>query len=347
MGVAKKLGWSVALTVLFSALSLLVAASKNSKGGYDYDKSLVVVLAEFAKLGLALITTAWMIARGTLKLQSVALRGSIRYCIPAIIYAVQNNLTLVAMGYLDAPTFQLFNNMKILSTGVAFWLFLKKELSRLQWLALCLLTIGMVTTQIEECKPGAEVSASAGMGKIMAGFLVSAGISGLSAFAGVYNEYLLKNSNEPISVQNLKLYIFSSALALVLYLGGWNRDGREATDSSVFAGFNIFVWMTVCVWSLVGLAVSAIMKYADNIVKLHAASASILLTAVISALALDFHLTLPFTLGFFTAVISVVLYYSPEAKPNGEGRKGKEGGEGRGTATSKESLEQSKKEDNV
>ena len=50
--------------------------------------------------------------------------------------------------HLGASTFQITNNLKVLSTGIFMYVFLNRKLSWLQWKALIILAIGCMVTQL-------------------------------------------------------------------------------------------------------------------------------------------------------------------------------------------------------
>jgi UDP-sugar transporter A1/2/3 len=47
-------------------------------------------------------------------------RTTLLYAVPALIYALQNNLVFVALSYVDPTTYQILVNLKILTTGKIF-----------------------------------------------------------------------------------------------------------------------------------------------------------------------------------------------------------------------------------
>jgi UDP-sugar transporter A1/2/3 len=65
--------------------------------------------------------------------------------VPSLLYTVQNNLLYFALSHLDAATFQVGYQVKILTTAVFSVLMLGKGLSKLQWFSLVILTIGILT----------------------------------------------------------------------------------------------------------------------------------------------------------------------------------------------------------
>ena len=101
-----------------------------------------------------------------------------------LIYAVQKNIQLLTLKYLDPSTYQVVNNLKIPATGVLYKVFLKRELQRLQWLASFLLTVGSIVSQISCNETGDEQ-------RVALGYVLAVTSACLSALAGVVTEKLL------------------------------------------------------------------------------------------------------------------------------------------------------------
>ncbi|KAH8048297.1 pyrimidine nucleotide-sugar transmembrane transporter [Aureococcus anophagefferens] len=68
--------------------------------------------------------------------------------VPGVAYQVLNNLNFVTLYYVDAPTFQILGNLKIVATGLAGRYLLKRKLDTGRWLALVLLTLGAASSQV-------------------------------------------------------------------------------------------------------------------------------------------------------------------------------------------------------
>lgn len=56
----------------------------------------------------------------------------------------------LTLQYVDPATYQIMGNLKIVTTGLLFRLFLRRRLSPLQWIALTLLMIGAATSQVRQ-----------------------------------------------------------------------------------------------------------------------------------------------------------------------------------------------------
>ena len=110
------------------------------------------------------------------------------YAIPAIMYTIQNNLVYVAMSMLDPPTFQLWACWKLIPAGLFARCMLGQRLSRVQWVALVLLALGMATTKLTARAGHSTWRQTQGIGVL----LVNGCLSGAS---GVTNEYLIKLSD--------------------------------------------------------------------------------------------------------------------------------------------------------
>ena len=114
---------------------------------------------------------------------------------------------------------------------------------------------------VQEIKTATELELSnKGLGKLDA--IVMAVLSGA---AGVYTELIMKKRPQRnVNVQNVYLYMFGvifNIFAIFLY------DYDAVFGNGFFHGYNGVVCVMIVNHALSGIAVSLVMKYADNIVK--------------------------------------------------------------------------------
>lgn len=297
------------LTALTSAQGLLTAASKTG-GGYAYDFATVPFLAELTKLGIS-----WAL----LSRQRAADPGSVRitrdaktvalFIVPSIIYMFHNNVQFFFLKYVDPATYQILGNLKIVTTGLLLRVALRRQLSRLQWLALLLLMAGAATSQINtDCSKGTVQSV---LHAPVMGYIYGCVSALLSAVAAVYTEWVLKKNNDTLYWQNMLLYGFGAAFNFLNLAHSKAGSGRSWY---LFEGYNGITWLVVANLAFSGLLVSWVMKFADSICKVYATSLAMLLTTLVSIARFGTQPTLQMGLGILVASVSVVLYYVPPAQ---------------------------------
>ncbi|KAJ8498738.1 hypothetical protein OPV22_009290 [Ensete ventricosum] len=297
---------TIALTLLTSSQAILIVWSKRA-GKYDYSVTTANFSVEALKctLSLAALVRIWkshgVTADNTL---STSFEEVNVYPIPAILYLIKNLLQYYIFAYVDAPAYQILKNLNIISTGVLYRIILKKKLSKIQWAAFILLCAGCTTAQLNSTSD--RVLQTPVQGWVMA--IVMALLSG---FAGVYTEAIIKKRpSRNINVQNFWLYVFGMIFNLVAIC---IQDYDEVMNKGFFHGYSFITVCMVLNHALSGIAVSMVMKYADNIVKVYSTSVAMLLTAVVSVFLFGFHLSLAFFLG--SMVVSVSVYLHSIGKP--------------------------------
>ncbi|KDQ60984.1 hypothetical protein JAAARDRAFT_151931 [Jaapia argillacea MUCL 33604] len=245
--------------------------------------------------------------------------------IPSILYVIQNNLQYVAASNLDAATFQVSYQMKILTTAAFSVMLLRKKLSPVKWFALLLLAVGVGIVQIQSGAGKASSSSSHEM-QPMKGFMAVAAACMTSGLAGVYFEMVLKNSQGDLWVRNVQLSLFSLLPALVPIVFQTASTPGEAVVAAgqgttfvtrLFANFGPWAWATVIVQVLGGLITALVIKYSDNILKGFATSLSIVISFLASVALFDFRITFAFTIGSTVVLAATWLYNQPDSTGKG------------------------------
>lgn len=290
---------TLALTILTSSQAILIVWSKRA-GKYEYSVTTANFLVETLKcaLSLAALAKIWNNEGVTEDNRlSTTLEEVIVYPIPAVLYLIKNLLQYYIFAYVDAPGYQILKNLNIISTGVLYRIILKKRLSEIQWAAFILLCAGCTTAQLNS-------NSDHVLQTPLQGWVMAIVMALLSGFAGVYTEAIIKKRPQRnINVQNFYLYVFGmifNAVAIVI------QDFDEVANKGFFHGYSFITVLMIVNHALSGIAVSMVMKYADNIVKVYSTSVAMCLTAIISVFLFGFHLSLAFFLG--TIVVSVSVY---------------------------------------
>ena len=297
---------TLALTVLTSSQGLLIAASKKNGISYGYAVTSANCTVEAVKLllSLAFVAQAWA-AEGVTEENTlrISLPELARYPVPAALYLAKNLLQYYVLLYTDAPSYQILKNLNIVSTGILYRLFLQKELSNLQWSALTLLALGCTVAQLSD-------SSDAVLTTPAAGIAIAVAMAILSGFAGVYTELILKSggAKRNVNAQNVYLYAFG-VLFNVFAIFAYDYDA--VIRRGYFHGYTFLVAVMIANHAASGIAVSLVMKFANNIVKVYSTSVAMILTTLVSIPLFGFELTVPFVLG--TAVVSVATFLHYES----------------------------------
>ena len=143
---------------------LLTTASKRA-GQYQYNTATVPLLAEGLKFLISSSILRHQVSQrsGTTVQITRGLRASLPFLVPSIIYWLHNNVQFLTLKYLDPATYQVLGNLKIVTTGILFWLLLRRSLTVLQWLALALLMTGAMTSQVSPARTGPEAMPLSGL----------------------------------------------------------------------------------------------------------------------------------------------------------------------------------------
>jgi UDP-sugar transporter A1/2/3 len=303
----------IALVVLIIQNSTLVLMMHYSRIIQDpeqpmYIASTAVFMAELIKIAACLI--AIMHENGQDRFVQVLYRDLfcqpkelLKMLVPSGLYAIQNNLLYIALSNLEAATFQVTYQLKILSTAIFSVLLLGTALTKQKWLALLLLMIGVTLVQLptstsstasSEKHNGSTQNQTVGLLAVMAS-CVSSG------FAGCYFEKILKSSNTSMWIRNIQLGISGAIFSFIAVMA---YDYPRIAEGGMFQGYGLLTCLVVINQALGGLLVSLVVRYADNILKGFATSLSIILSSVISFKLFDFQPSYHFIFGAMLVMVS-------------------------------------------
>ncbi|KAI8348521.1 nucleotide-sugar transporter-domain-containing protein [Mortierella sp. GBAus27b] len=335
----------IVLAVQNSCLIIVMALAQGA-GRKPFYSSTAVFINEIVKL---IVCTA-MTVRETISetnrfypqefLNDVFGGDAWKLAIPAMLYAVQNNLQYVASHALDPSTFQVTYQLKILTTALFSVILLHRTLPALKWVSLVMLTAGIALVSVEESKnrnqrsdDSSSVAASSALGalleeqkndslfkataaaptnerpEVFVGLLSVLIACILSGLAGVYFEKILKNTQGSIWLRNIQLSLFSLPFSLLaIYL----KDGEGVTEQGFFAGYDMLVIAAIACQSAGGLIVAVVVKYADNILKGFATSISIVISSIASVALFGTKIGTIFMIGTVLVLGATYLYSLPD-----------------------------------
>jgi UDP-sugar transporter A1/2/3 len=283
-----KLPCILAGVVLMTSQPIFVKLSQvegpDGKPQTEYNKFSSVLLTE---LGKALFSLAALVYGGGFREVHWCglefFREALQYAVPELIYCINNFLVLVILEYVDMTTFQLLGQLKIVFTGLLFRVVLRRRLSDYQWLAIWQLACGATVSQIPTSEPQKTNAPFFGV-------VLSVISCCLSALAGIYNEKIMKDkASVSIHWQNLQLYTWGIVFCLVgdrvntilrYYYPELFPD--QAQPQGFLSGYNVWAVIVVLNNMFMGLSISAILKFVDNIARVYTHTMAMLTTSVLA-----------------------------------------------------------------
>mmetsp|Transcript_63473 Transcript_63473/g.182201 ORF Transcript_63473/g.182201 Transcript_63473/m.182201 type:complete len:337 (-) Transcript_63473:171-1181(-) len=272
-----QLPYVLASVVLMTLQPLLVTLSQNADGKLDYNPVSSTLLTELMKIGISACMLRLETQRSPIRPDP---QEALRFAVPAAIYFVNNNLVFFTLLYINATTWQLLSQLKTVFTGLLFRFFLGRKLSGMQYLAIWQLACGTATSHIPKCISSGPDSSAEASNSFWGLILTVIGCM-LSALGGIYSEKLLKDkAKDSIHWQNIQLYSWGILFNLI----GTIVNDVQVFERGPLAGYNFCAFAVVLNNALNGLAISAILKYADNIVRVYAHAVAMIVTMVLSVL---------------------------------------------------------------
>ena len=250
--------------------------------------------------------------------------------LPCLCYYVQNWGLFVALSNLPVAVYQVTSQMKLLMTGLLSYVFLGRILSGIQWLALCILFVGVALTQVPPPSPIASNVAvvprkhnisdgggdgGGGRGSVVTGLIAVGIASTASALAAVTLERLFKGSSSVcIWIRNIQLGAISTCIAAIsVYMFDHGTPIANAGNGNVgilslLSSINTWCVVVIGFQVIGGFLVAWIMRHADSILKCFASSISTVLASLMSIPLFQFRLHALFSIGACMVIIATSLY---------------------------------------
>jgi solute carrier family 35 (UDP-sugar transporter), member A1/2/3 len=303
--------WSTYLTILFLAIDvkvlqpLAIANAKTETGDYKFNESVMVLSVELMKF--LFCSTAFILQYraadplAQTALTDLSLRESFHFLVPSILYAASNTLVYYGMSNINPALFHVFGNMRILVAGILYRLIMKKKQTDIQWLGLVLIACGTLLSAASPAKSEANNSENYILGLVLIVLM-----SVFSTSASIYTEKNYKKTKElSIFFQNSVLYAYGILINFIILI--FSTSSSES--KGLLDGFNTSGLIVLLVQSLMGISLSFIFKYLDNIVYVISLTVSMFLTSLFSSILFEFKISLSFVCSLVIVTIAIYIYY--------------------------------------
>ncbi|KAM7000655.1 putative UDP-sugar transporter protein SLC35A4 [Tautogolabrus adspersus] len=305
----KRMQWGALfglMVLIYGSHAPLISLTKVD-GQVPFNPSSCVVMIEFTKLLISLATL--VLTGGTSALQAPQRLVLVApYMVPALLYALNNNLVVLMQAFMDPSSYQVLSNLKIASTALLYSLCLGKRLRLVQWVALGLLMAAGVCHTYSSLDLGDHANAEAEEGPRLHvtawGLFLVLVYCFVSGLAAVYTERVLKSQKLPLSLQNIYLYVFG------VVINGLSSFSLVAHEKSFLEGYSGLVWVIIAGQAANGLLMSVVLKHGSGITRLFVISCSMLVNALLSWGILGLQLTPFFLLPVSMIGLAAYLYYS-------------------------------------
>ncbi|EKF31291.1 UDP-galactose transporter [Trypanosoma cruzi marinkellei] len=264
-------------------------------------------------------------------------KETLKLAVPAALFTMQNYLVFIGLSELDALSFQVWSQTKLISAGVFSLILLGRRLSMMQWMSLFVLTLGVLLAQLQNGggrRPHKPLPKEQRPQRPLLG-VISCVLSGLSSsYAGVYFEKVVKTTAPSLAVRNIHLSLFGipfAALSMFLLdvLPSLPDERKRGQTFYFWRGYD--QWLTigiVLVHAFGGLLVAIVVKYTDNIVKGFATGVAVAVSGFLSFIIWGQMPSLMFIFGCVLITAATVMYhvltFTSHPAEGGEGKKRRE-----------------------
>ncbi|XP_003730167.1 probable UDP-sugar transporter protein SLC35A4 [Strongylocentrotus purpuratus] len=312
---AKAHGWKLLVlcsVLIYGSHSVLLNLCKDETGVIPFNSAAVVLLTELTKLmlSLALLIPELLAQRRAGIRESdrmLPVRDSWVFALPALFYAVNNNLVVCIQHYMDPASFEVLSKIKIAITAILYRVVLKNQLSTKQWLAIAVLFIGSMCNSFGAIASRQSLRASPSEVYItLSGLLMLLAYCTISGMAGIYTEYILKKQKQvSLSQQNAYIYMYGIAFNFIGYIMTTSSD----QNVGFFHGFNQWTLVVILTQAVNGLIQAFLMKHGNSIIRLFIIATAMLVATVLSVLVFSLQLNSFFYTAFISMAFALWLYH--------------------------------------
>ena len=218
----------------------------------------------------------------------------------ALLYGFNNQLAFALFRMADAASVTLIKSASSVVSAILLWLLLARPIAALQWIAIVLQVLGLWVVQYDACKHAVLLPLPVYLA-LFASLLISSG-------AGVWNEHVLKTFQVSMHAQNCCLYAFGILINLAVFCFVEERSALMPLSSAYFYGYNAAAVGVILCQAVLGLVVTAVLKYADMVIRCAASACSVSALYAVNVLFLGWVVNWTYCAGCAVVFLSTYLY---------------------------------------
>jgi len=267
-------------------------------GSYPLPQTMLVIMVEIIKLFTTIIRTGCQIP----SMDIITIRQSLKFLIPSIFYAVNNNIYYVGLMYVPPPIWIILCSFRTVITATLYKFILKRNISKWQYIGALCIVASIIVAKLDDVLTKSSNSIPS------VAILLAAVASCISVAAALFTESLFKNSGENFLDQQFWLYVYGFFVSTMVHvLSSKNVGPMEAFSSlgDVSREVIVLLVMALVFSSIGGLVVASILKRLDNIVKEYSGATANMVTALLCSFLFPEKFT--FTLFIFFAMVLLFL----------------------------------------
>lgn len=217
----------------------------------------------------------------------------------AALYCINNAIMFWLFARADPGSISLIKSGATVVSAILLYIWRHFKLSISQWLVIIVQMLGLVVAQYDACK---------GRSVLNPGVYVMLFISLLnSSVANVWNEHVIKSFQVAgLAVKNLYLYAFGAILNMVAFMA---YRASYADTPAFFQGYGLAALGVVTSNAFIGIAINAVYKYADALVKNISTTTTTVILLIISAMIFAGRNDIMVFIGTVVVICGTFLYF--------------------------------------
>lgn len=239
----------------------------------------LVLGGELAKICFCL----WVLLRGgTHVFNNWTLKGSmVAAGLPSVTYLIQNYCIQIAYQNLDGVAFNVLNQTKALFTALFAFLIAGRRQSRVQCIALLLVTAAAILVSMPAGSKGggSKQAENSALGILCA--LAAAVLSGLGA--GI-TEWAMRRQQRDNYLLSLEIGVLGCCILYCNLLLGWTEESEIWWREGLFTRWRPLTLVPVLTQGFAGIIVGIVTKIAGGVRKILATICGLILTCVLQQL---------------------------------------------------------------